>query len=92
MKKETQETVCHFCVAAVITGIVTAITTAVPAVIWTGFGIAAAGTGIGALVSAFTTTETDKAPDWELMDSEDLKTGKFHYIYDEGEKKDGQRA
>ncbi len=82
MKKETQETVCHICVAMVITGIVIAITTAVPAVIWTGFGIAAAGTGIGALVSAFTPTSAeDKAPDWELMDSEDLKSGKFNYMY-----------
>ncbi len=83
MKKETQETVCHICVAMVITGIVITITTAVPAVIWTGFGIAAAGIGIGALVSAFTPTSAeDKAPDWEMMDSEDLKTGKFNYMYD----------
>lgn len=86
MKKETQEIVCHICMAMVITGIVTAITTAVPAVIWTGFGIAAAGTGIGALVSAFTPTETEaKTPEWEMMDSEDLKSGKFSYIYDPDE-------
>ena len=86
MKKETQEIACHICVAMVITGIVITITTAVPAVIWTGFGIAAAGIGIGALVSAVTTTETEaKTPDWEMMDSEDLKSGKFSYIYEPDE-------